>query len=140
MKKRIEQDEGLPVGQINYFNVLAQSIQHINDAIMNEKDPREAAENLLTDLPDDWTSEIQESIDKAGDDYNKIIIELNKLLKMHVKESLKDEARIHINNAGKRYSRNVKKIVITLLKNKNLLYTTRKSVEQGFYMKEDEDE
>ena len=135
-----DQPESLPVGQINYFNVLAQSIQHINDAIMNDKDPRDAAENLLTDLPDDWTKEVQETIDKAGDEYNKVLTDQNPIINSHAKESIKEIAREKIRSSGKKYSRSVKKIVISLLKNKNLLYSTRKPIEQGFYLKDDEND
>ena len=107
---------------------------------MNDKDPRDAAENLLTDLPDDWTKEVQETIDKAGDEYNKVLTDQNPIINSHAKESIKEIAREKIRSSGKKYSRSVKKIVISLLKNKNLLYSTRKPIEQGFYLKDDEND
>lgn len=137
MSETPEQNESQPVGQINYFNVLATSIQNINNAIMNEKDPRDAAENFLTDLPDDWTAEIQESIDKANKEYNASVDTQNKILKMHVKESVKMQARHDIQFAGKKYSRTIKKIVITLLKKKELLYSTKGAVSISELFSED---
>jgi len=128
-----EQEESQPIGQLNYFNVLATSIQSINNAIINEKDPRDAAENLLTDLPDEWVAEIQESINKLSDEYNKLVNERNKILELHVKESVKLQARKDIYLAGKKYSRDVKQIVVTLLKKKNLLFPTKKPIERGEY-------
>jgi len=128
-----EQEESQPIGQLNYFNVLATSIQSINNAIINEKDPRDAAENLLTDLPDEWTAEIEDSIYKVSYEYNKAVDEQNLILKLHVKDSIKMQARKDIYLAGKKYSRDVKKIIVTLLKKKNLLFPTKKLIERGEY-------
>jgi len=128
-----EPEESQPIGQLNYFNVLATSIQSINNAIINEKDPRDAAENLLTDLPDEWTAEIQDLINKASDEYNKVVDDKNKILSLHVKDSVKIQARKDIYLAGKKYSRDVKKIIVTLLKKKNLLFPTKKPIERGEY-------
>jgi len=129
-----EQEESQPIGQLNYFNVLATSIQSINNAIINEKDPRDAAENLLTDLPDEWTAEIQDSINKASEDYNKVVDDKNKILLLHVKDSVKIQARKDIYLAGKKYSRDVKKIIVTLLKKKNLLFPTKKPLDRSEYI------
>ena len=126
-------------GQLTYFNILAQSIQAINGAIMQDRDARDAAENLLSDMPDEWTEEIKEKLDKLEDKYNRTIDECNKKFIKGVPESQKQAARKDINLAGKSYSRNVKKLVISLLKKKDLLYQTRKKADEGFYLKEDDD-
>jgi DNA-binding transcriptional MerR regulator len=118
-------------GQLTYFNILAMSIQNINAAIMQEKDARDAAENLLSDLPSEWTDEIRDKIEEQEDRYNKIITESNKFLIRGSLESEKVAARKEIYLAGKRYSRNVKNIVISFLKQKDLLYQTKKKIEQG---------
>jgi len=134
-------EEERPIaGQLTYFNILAQSIQRVNDAIMQDKDARDAAENLLSDLPDEWTAEVQDLIDKENDNYNKSIEHWNKYLETGTAQSLKLKAQKEIYLSGKRYSRNVKKIIISLLKTKDLLYQTRNKTEQGFYLKEDENE
>ena len=129
--QQIDDSEKLIAGQLTYFNILAQSIQAINGAIMQDKDARDAAENLLSDLPDEWTVEIQEKLDTLEDEYNKKITDSNKKLVKGTPESHKIEARKEIYLAGKSYSRNVKKLVISLLKQKDLLYQTKKKIEQG---------
>ena len=126
-----EEDKENIVEHINYFNVLIQSIANINAAIMQEKSAREAAINLLTDLPDNWSEEIQEKIEKENEEYDKVVAIQSKYLVKGTSESQKVKAKEKINIAGRTYSRNVKKIVISLLQEKNLLYQTRKQVEQG---------
>lgn len=126
-----EEDKENIVEHINYFNVLIQSIANINASIMQEKSARDAAMNLLTDLPDNWSDEIQEKIGKENEEYDKVVAMQTKFLAKGTSESQKVKAREKINIAGRTYSRNVKKIVISLLQEKNLLYQTRKQVEQG---------
>jgi len=125
------EDEKPIAGQLTYFNILAQSIQRVNDAIMQDKDARDAAENLLSDLPDEWISEVQERIDKENDNYNNSITHWNQYLEKGTAESLKIKARKEIYLSGKSYSRVIKNIVISLLKKKDLLYQTKKKIEQG---------
>jgi len=129
-KTNIEEERPI-AGQLTYFNILAQSIQRVNDAIMQDKDARDAAENLLSDLPDEWTTEVQDLIDKENDNYNKSIEHWNKYLETGTSQSLKLKAQKEIYLSGKRYSRNVKKIVISLLKAKDLLYQTKSKLEHG---------
>ena len=126
-----QDDQENIVEHINYFNVLIQSIQNINSAIMQEKDARDAAFNLLSDLPDDWSNEIEDSIGTETERYDKIVQEQGKFFIKGTTNEQKHKAKEKINIAGKTYSRNVKKIIISLLKKKNLLYQTRKQVERG---------
>ena len=120
------------VEHINYFNVLIQSIANINAAIMQEKDARDAALNLLTDLPDNWSEEIEEKIGKETERYDKVIDTQSKYLVKGTTGEEKLKAKEKINNASRQYARSVKKIIISLLQEKNLLYQTRKQVEQGY--------
>lgn len=130
--KQPEQDESQPVGQLTYFNILAQSIQRINEAIMDErKDPRLAATILQTDLPDDWISEIKSNIDKQTAEYNKEADKCNAVLKLNVKDSTKRQAQHDLRNASIEYGMNIKQIAISLFKRKNILFPTKKSIEHG---------
>jgi hypothetical protein len=120
------------VEHISYFNVLIQSISNINAAIMQEKDARDAAMNLLTDLPDNWSKEIEEHIGKETERYDMVVAIQSKYLVKGTTVDEKLKAKERINNASRQYARNVKKIIISLLQEKNLLYQTRKQVEQGY--------
>jgi hypothetical protein len=119
------------VEHISYFNVLIQSISNINAAIMQEKDARDAALNLLTDLPDNWSKEIDEKILKETERYDKVVAEQSKYLVKGTSGEQKLKAKEKITIAARDYSRSIKKVVISLLQDKNLLYQTRKQVEQG---------
>lgn len=128
-------DDGIIAGQLTYFNILAQSIMRLNEAIIAEreahKDPMEAAEVMLTDIPTKWKKPIQESIDKAGKEYSLSLSEQQKFLVRGVNEERKDTARYEIFIAKKIYAKKIKVIVIDLLDEKDILYQTRKKVEQG---------
>jgi uncharacterized LabA/DUF88 family protein len=119
------------VEHISYFNVLIQSISNINAAIMQEKDAKDAALNLLTDLPDTWSKEIEDKIMKETEQYDKVVAIQSKYLTKGTTQEEKREAKEKINIAARQYSRNIKKIVISLMQDKNILYQTRKQVEQG---------
>lgn len=140
MKNDSEPDDGeKPIaGQLTYFNILAQSIQNINTSIMQDKDARDAAENLLSDLPDDWLTEVHDELLELETNYNNKITDSNKKLIKGNPESMKQAARKEIYLAGKNYSRNVKNLVISLLEKKHLLYQTRNKAEVGFYLKDDD--
>ena len=119
------------VEQLPYLNELMQAIRNINDAILQEKDARDAAENLISDLPDEWRLEIEEKLNIEIKKYNNILSIQNKFLIKGYSESQKVAARNAIRLAGIDYARNTKKIVITLLKKMNLLFKTKKQVEKG---------
>lgn len=127
------EEQELILDTVHYFNVLIQSIQNINNSIMQDKDARDAAENLLSDLPDTWSDEIKDKIFELSHQYDTTIEEQNKLLRKGTKESIKQEARNEIIHAQKDFSRGVKKTVISLLKSKGLLFNTRKALETGYH-------
>ena len=120
------------VEQLPYLNELMQAIRNINDAILQEKDARDAAENLISDLPEEWRLEIDEKLNIEIKKYNNILSIQNKFLIKGYSESQKAAARNAIRLAGVDYARNTKKIVITLLKKMNLLFKTKKQVEKLF--------
>lgn len=124
-------DEKQIVEHVNYFNVLMQSIQTINNAIMQGNDARDAAENLLSDLPEDWSEEIEDKINKVTEKYNSLVAKHNPSFSQGTAESMKLRAQKAISLAEKDYARGIKKTVISLLGEKDLLYQTRKKVEQG---------
>lgn len=126
------QDEELILEHVQYFNVLMLSIQTINTSIVNGTDGREAAENLLADLPEDWSKEINEQVNEVAKKYNGVLKAQKGYFVRGVLGSVKNDAMMKIHIAGKEYSRNIKKIVISLLKKKDLLYTKRKAVETGY--------
>ena len=130
MNKLMDKEENI-VEQLPYLNELMTAIRNVNDAILQSKDAREAAENLLSDLPDEWMQEINESVKQQRDEYNIIIAHQNRFLVAGYTPSQKFSAQKSIYIAGANYSRNIKKIVITLLKKKDLLFKTRKKIEQG---------
>ena len=131
-KQDEDKDKENIVEHVSYFNILIQSISNINAAIMQEKNARDAAMNLLTDLPDNWSKEIEDKLERENENYDKVVAAQSKFLQKGTTQEEKLKAKEKINIAGRTYSRNVKKIVISLLQEKNLLYQTRKQVEQGY--------
>ena len=127
----IDEEDRPIAGQISYFNILAQSISAINQQILAEKDPRDAAANLISDLPQEWIDEIRPQLDEAAKKYNNIIDYENGFLVRGTTENTKQEARKAIYLAGKKYSREIKIIVISLMKRKDILYQTKKKIEHG---------
>lgn len=107
---------------------------------MQDKDARDAAENLISDLPFDWKQDIQDELVIEGEKYNKAISYWNQYLVTGSSGRTKEKARHEQYLAGKEYSRYIKTTIITLLQKKGALYNTRNKVEQGFYLKEDDDE
>lgn len=132
MSARPEKDNQESIAeQLPYLNELMTAIRNVNDAILQNKDAREAAENLLSDLPDDWLEDIADQVNAQRKAYNTIVDEWNKYLMRGFTSSQKYQAQKAIYLAGNNYSRNIKKIVITLLKKKDLLFKTRKKIEEG---------
>lgn len=131
MKPEPKKDLDPVAGQLTYFNILAQSIQAINQAIMQEKDCRDAAENLLSDLPEDWTEEIKDRIEAITKGYNEVVLLQNTFFIKGIPEHQKADARKKINIAEKKYARSIKNVVITLMKSKGLLYQTKREIEHG---------
>lgn len=120
------------VEKVNYLTtVLIPSIKAINDAILNGKDPRDATHNLLTDLLFEWKIEISEQVDKETKLLNDILDTQNKLLVKGNSQETKNEAQRKIHNAEKRYSINVKGIIINLIHKKIGLFQTRRKIEHG---------
>jgi len=117
--------------QLPYLNELMVAIRNINDAILQFKDAKEAAENLLSDLPDSWMQEIGDKITLERTIYNRVVEKNNRMLGVGYSNSQKFLANKQIYNAGNEYARNTKKIVISLLEKKNLLFKTRGKVEMG---------
>ena len=108
-----------------------QAIAAVRHSIDAGKDGRDAAENLLSEIPDDWTSEIQNRITEEETKYNKIIEYNNLFLAPGHSPIQKAMANRNIYVAGKIYSRNIVKIAITLFKQKDMLFKTRKQIERG---------
>ena len=127
-------DEREPVGQINYLNVVSNSIQRINEACTRGENPRDAAENLITDLPDEWATKIKDRLDMADADYNEVLKSQQANIRIGVAQSQKEQASAKIMNAEKEYSRRVKKAVISLFHEMGLLVQTRKQVAQGEFL------
>lgn len=127
----VNRDEEEIVEKVNYLNtILIPSIKAINEAILNGKDPRDAAENLLSDIPF-WKEEIIPQINKATETYNSILETQNKLLVKGIRQELKDEARKKINIAEKKYSRDMKEIIVSKIHKEMGLFQTRKKIEHG---------
>lgn len=130
----MRQDEASPqrdiVEQLPYLNELMVAIRNINDAILNGKDSREAAENLISDLPLEWIDEIDEQICIERYKYNRLIERNNFYLSTGRTPKQKYNAEKNICGAGNDYARSIKMLVISLLKDKDLLFKTRKKVEE----------
>jgi len=123
------------IEQLPYLNELMVAIRNINDAILQGKDAREAAENLISDLPDGWMNEIEEKVSLERVVYNRIIEKNNPHLSPGHTPTQKYNALKAINLAGNDYSRNVKKIVISLLEKNNLLFktSTKRETNEGYF-------
>ena len=132
MRERPEpdQDENI-LDQLPYVNELMRVIASVNESILQGKDAREAAENLLSDLPDSWRNEVRERTNKATEQYNKVVSVNNHFLVSGYTASQKHNAEKAIFLAGREYARQIKMTVITLLDDKNLLFKKRKEVDRG---------
>lgn len=119
------------IEQLPFINELMVAIRNINDAILQFKDAKEAAENLLSDLPDSWMQEIGDKISLERTAYNRVVEKNNKMLVIGSSVSQKTFASKQIYYAGNEYARNTKKIVISLLEKKNLLFKTKGKAEMG---------
>ena len=114
-----------------YLQELMQAIAAVRHSIDAGRDGRDAAENLLSEIPDDWTSEIQNRITEEEMKYNKIIEYNNLFLAPGHSPIQKAMANRNIYVAGKIYSRNIVKIAITLFKQKDMLFKTRKKAAEA---------
>lgn len=128
------QDEREPVGQINYLNVVSQSIQKINEACLMGTNPREAAENLITDLPEEWAVKVKNKFDIAESEYNKILESQKKYLVHGVKLEVKQRASNCIMSAEIKYSRKIKRAVVSLFHDMGMLVQTRAQVPHGEFL------
>lgn len=125
------QDPKTIVDQLPYVNELMRVISSVNEAINQGKDGRDAAENLVSDLPFSFYEEIKKQIDIEENKYNNTVSIHNKYLQKGYTDSQKYHAEKAIHLAGKTYSRKVKMIVLSMLEKKGLLFKTRKALEYG---------
>lgn len=132
-------------GQMTYFNVLAISIQRINEAILHNGDSRDAAENFLSDIPTDWKQEVAEPLNAEQLKLQKVDVVLSKYLRPGTnifRIGLCDADRsyyiVQKMCAEKTYARNIKNIIIDLLQKKGLLYSVKDGVLQGFFETEED--
>jgi len=135
MRQEEQKNQRDIIEQLPYLNELMVAIRNVNDAILQGKDAREAAENLLSDLPDDWMNEIEEPVSLERVVYNRIIEKNNLLLSPGHTPTQKHNAMNAITISGNDYSRKVKKIVISLLAKKNLLFKTsaKRETNEGYF-------
>ncbi len=123
-----------PVGQINYLNVVSNSLQRINEACTRGENPRDAAENLITDLPDEWSIKIKDRLEHALTVYNEVLAANQKYLDIGTPQKIKLKASTKILESEKEYSRQVKRAVISLFHEMGLLVQTRAQVAQGEFL------
>lgn len=128
--KEISDKENI-VEDFPYLNELMQAVAAVRHSIEQGKDGREAAENLLSEIPDDWTKEIQDKINDKAKTYNLVLSIQNRFLVPGYTASQKYAAEKAIHIAGKEYSRGIIKTAITLFKKKDMLFKTRKKAEEG---------
>lgn len=114
-----------------YLSELMQAVAAVRHSIEQGKDGVEAAENLLSEIPDDWTKEIQDGINEKVKAYNLVLSLQNRFLAIGYTASQKYAAEKAIHNAGKAYSRGIVKTAISLFKKKDMLFKTKKDVERG---------
>lgn len=125
MSQGVKQDNRDILEQLPYVNELMVAVRNVNDAILNGKDAREAAENLMSDLPLSWSHEIHDAVKGEQIVYDTTVEVNNRFLSYGCTSRQKYLAQKAIVVAGNKYSRNIKKIVLTLLDGKGLLFKTR---------------
>ena len=115
-KPKSEQDD--IAEDFPYLQELMQAIAAVRHAIDAGKDGKDAAENLLAEIPDGWLiDEFTSLIEKERRDYNVVL-----------GRGFTPTQRYF---AGKNYSRRIVKIVINIIHKYVGLFKTRKKVEQG---------
>lgn len=114
-----------------YLQELMQAVAAVRHSIDAGKDGRDAAENLIAEIPEDWTTEIQDKLLKEEQRYNLVIGLQNRFLVPGYTQTQKMNAQNEIMLAGKRYSRRVVKIAISLFKQKDMLFKTRKKASEA---------
>ena len=114
-----------------YLVELMHAIRDINTALVQGGDAVDAAENLLSDLPEDWEKEIEGEIKIARDNYFKLLKQNEKQFMSGTLGSQKRNAWIQNKYNSNQYARKIKRAVVTLLKKKDLLFLTKRAVEQG---------
>lgn len=129
------------IDKIPFVNELIKRIDDINQSIRRGDTGEDEAINLITDLPDSWKSDIQDELDRIERTYNLNKIAINKRYSQGTPRSYKQQLDSQRIEAGKDYSRNVKRIVINLLDSKGMLFITKDLIpESAFLDMHDKDE
>ncbi len=124
-------DEKRIMEHMPYLVELMHAIRDINQTLMTGGDAVDAAENLLSNLPEDWEEEIKMEIATARERY---LVELKSNEKYFMTGTLASQKRnawVQNKYQSNQYARTIKRKVVTLLKKKDLLFLTKKQIEQG---------
>lgn len=120
------------VEKVNYLaSVFIPSINRINEAVYNLKPSRLAARLLISDVPEEWMSEIQKALDDQDDEYQARKKYWQKAFSKGTTGTDKLQGQKAILEAEQEYSMNVKAIIVSLLNKKVGLFQTRAKLEGG---------
>jgi hypothetical protein len=124
-------DEKRIMEHMPYLVELMHAIRDVNQALIQGGDAIDAAENLLSDLPEEWEEEIKTEIDTARDRYLKELKINEKYFMTGGLGSQKRNAWVQNKYQSNQYARTIKRKVVTLLKKKDLLFLTKRQIETG---------
>lgn len=133
MIKKSEQDEREYIDRIPFVSEILKRIDDISQSIRHGNTGEDEAINLLTDLPDSWKSEIQDKLDRIEANYNANKNYIGKRYHKGTPSSFKRELDAQLLDAGKDYSRSIKRTIINLLDSKGLLFLTKNAVPESTF-------
>lgn len=115
-----------------YLQELMQAIAAVRHSIDGGSDGVNSAENLLAEIPNAWKLEIKDRLDAEKKRYALDYKYGEKYTKPGNTPTTKEWGYKYILSAGKRYSRNVVNIAISLFYDKNMLFKTKKKVAESY--------
>lgn len=106
-----------------YLNLLLLGIRDIDNAIRSGQTGQDEADNLLSNLKPEWMIEIHSDVETAVKNYNFKIDGLPTRMGRY-KNIIIEDAMSDLHKAQKEYARHIKKLVIKILSDKDMLLLT----------------
>lgn len=133
MNKEPVQSEKEYIDRIPFVSELLKRIDDISQSIRHGETGEEEALNLITDMPDSWLTEIQPRLDEIEKTYTNKKHEIDKCYLRGTPQSYKQGLSGLRVEAGKEYSRQIKRTIINLLDKKGMLFLTKAVVPESHF-------
>ncbi len=133
MSKEPVQNEREYIDRVPFVSELLKRIDDISQSIRHGYTGEEEAINLLTDMPDSWMREIQPRLDVIEAAYTRNKQSIDRQYLKGTPQSYKQGLDYQRLEAGKDYSRQIKRTIINLLDTKGMLFLTRNQVPESHF-------